>query len=140
MNLIKEEEGDLGHHTRYTSKRTVRWITDSYGYRKKESNRPRYEVVLIGQSETFGASLIQHEMLSEILEDQLIVEVYPFAPAGVNSFLKEKHSVLHPAEIVTVSGRERAIFELPPPKTPSVKTWGLYERIRNELRKMRENR
>ena len=58
-NLLKEEEGDLGHHTKYAFKRTVQWFTDSRGYRKKESGQLKYEVVIIGQSETFGASLTQ---------------------------------------------------------------------------------
>ena len=140
MNLIKEEEGDLGHHTKHTFKRSVQWITDSYGCRKKGSDRLGYEVVIIGQSETFGASLTQNEMLSEVLEDQLNVGVYPFAPAGVNSFLKERRFILHPPEIVIVSGVEKAILNLPPPRIPSVKKWAFYQDARNKVRRMRENR
>ena len=39
------------------SRKMVEWTTDSYGYRKKETNRLKYDVVIIGQSETFGAGL-----------------------------------------------------------------------------------
>lgn len=140
MNLIKEEEGDLGHHTKYAVKRTAQWITDSYGYRKKGSDRLTYEVVIIGQSETFGSGLTQKEILSEVLEDRLSLGVYPLAPAGVNSFLKERRFILHPPEIVIVSSMERGIFLLPPPKISSRKKWTPYETARNTIRKMRANR
>lgn len=140
MDLVKEEEGDLGHHTPYSSKRTVRWITDSYGYRKQESHRPEYDVVIIGQSETFGASLTQEEMLSEVLEKQLNRRVYPFAPAGVNTFLKEHRFRRNPPKIVIVSSMERAIFELPPLKGSSIKGARRYEEFRERLRRLREIR
>jgi hypothetical protein len=140
MNLIKEEEGDLGHHTKYAVKRKVLWITDSYGYRKKASGRLKYEVVIIGQSETFGSGLTQNETLSEVLENRLSLGVYPLAPAGVNTFLKEKRFILHPPEIVIVSSMERGIFLLPPPKSSSRKRWAPYENARNRMREMRANR
>jgi hypothetical protein len=138
--LNKVEEGDLGHHTKFTSKRRVEWITDSYGYRKKESDRLKYEVVIVGQSETFGASLTQKQMLSEVLEDQLSTGVYPFAPAGINTFLKERRFILHPPEIVILSSMERAVLELPPLKIPSAKKGTLFETDRNILAKIREYR
>jgi hypothetical protein len=139
MNLIKEEEGDLGHHTKYALRRTVQWITDSYGYRKEGSNRLKYEVVIIGQSETFGSGLTQKEMLSEVLEGRLRLGVYPFAPASVNAFLKEERFILHPPEIVILSSMERAISLLPPLKISSRKIWVPYETVRNTIRKMRNN-
>jgi len=138
--LIREEEGDIGHHTQYASKRAVEWITDSYGYRKKEPGRLQYEMVIIGQSETFGIGLTQKQMLSEILEDELHLGVYPFAPAGVNAFLKERRFILHPPEIVIVSSMERFIFELPPLKISSGRKGGLYERLRTKVKKMTEYR
>jgi alginate O-acetyltransferase complex protein AlgJ len=140
MNLTKEEEGDLGHHTRYSLRRTVQWITDSYGYRKQGSDRLKYEVVIVGQSETFGAALTQREMLSEVLEDQLNLAVYPFAPAGMDSFLKERRFLLHPPKIVIVSSMEWSIFYLPTPRIPSVKKGGLYETPRDIVRRMKQYR
>lgn len=140
MNLTKEEEGDLGYHTKYAIKRTVQWITDSYGYRKKGSDRLKYEVVIIGQSETFGSGLTQKEILSEVLEDKLNLGVYPFAPGGVNTFLKQERFILHPPEIVIVSSMEKATLLLPPPKFSSVKKWAPYETAGNIIRKMKEKR
>lgn len=140
MNLVKEEEGDLGHHTKYASKRTVQWITDSYGYRKEGPDRLKYGVVIIGQSETFGSGLTQKEMLSEVLEDRMNLSVYPLAPASVNAFLKERRFILQPPEMVIVSSMERAIPFLPPPKTSSRGKWAAYENARNKIRKMKENR
>lgn len=139
-NLLKEEEGDLGHHTKYAFKRTVQWFTDSRGYRKKESGQLKYEVVIIGQSETFGASLTQREMLSEMLEEQLHVGVYPFAPAGVSSFLKERRFILYPPRIVIVTSMERAIFLLPSAKIRSGRNWGFLASVKKRIEAMRENR
>ncbi len=138
-NLIKEEEGDLGHHTKYAVKRTVQWITDSHGYRKQESGRLKYEVVIIGQSETFGGSLTQREMLSEMLEEQLHVGVYPFAPAGVESFLKERRFILHPPRIVIVTSMERGIFLLPSAKIRPEKKRGFFTPVQERIEAMREN-
>ncbi len=140
MTLTKEEEGDLGHHTKYASKRAVQWITDSYGYRKKGSDRLKYEVVIVGQSETFGGGLTQKQMLSEVLEDQLGLGTYPFAPAGVNTFLKEQRFIVHPPEIVIVSSMERFIFELPPLRISSVRKLPLLATLRNRAEKIKEYR
>jgi lysophospholipase L1-like esterase len=112
--VIREEEGDLGHHSKYALRKMVEWTTDSCGYRKKETGRLKFDVVIIGQSETFGAGLTQKEMLSELLEERLNQEVYPFAPAGVNTFLKEKRFAIHPPKIVIVTSMTRGIFLLPP--------------------------
>lgn len=140
MNLVKEEKGDLGHHTKYASKRTVQWITDSYGYRKEGPDRSKYDVVIIGQSETFGSGLSQEEMLSEVLEDRLNLSVYPLAPASVNGFLKEGRFILHPPQIVIVSSMERAIPLLPSLKTSSKARWAQYENARKKVEEMKENR
>ena len=39
MRVSKEEEGDLAHHTKFAQKRRVDWVTDTHGYRHKESGR-----------------------------------------------------------------------------------------------------
>jgi hypothetical protein len=140
MNLTKEEDGDLGHHTKYAIKRTVQWITDSYGYRKKESDRLKYEVVIIGQSETFGSGLTQKQILSEVLEDKLNIGVYPFAPNSVNTFLKQERFILHPPDIVIVSSMEWATLYLVPLKSSSVKRWAPYETAGNIIQKVKEKR
>jgi alginate O-acetyltransferase complex protein AlgJ len=139
-NLIKEEEGDLGHHTKYAFRRTVQWVTDSHGYRKKESGRSTYEVVIIGQSETFGATLTQKEMLSEMLEDQLHVGVYPFAPAGVSSFLKERRFLLSPPKVVILTSMERGVFLLPAARIRSGRYRGFLASVEERIERMRESR
>jgi hypothetical protein len=128
MNLTREEEGDLGHHTKYSVKETIQRITDSYGYRKKRSDRLKYEGIIIGQCDIYGDGLTQKEMLSEVLEDKLRLGVYPFAPAGVNGFLKAEGFLFHPPEIVILSSVERAVFYLAPLKGPSAKN-GLRTRM-----------
>ena len=139
MTLVKEEEGDLGHHTKYSLRRTVKWITDSYGYRKKSSDRMKYEVVIIGQSETFGACLSQDELLSEVLQEQLNLGVYPFAPAGVNAFLRERRFNLRPPEIVIFSSMDkRGLFVAEPVKIESGRKWALYETVQNSFRRLKE--
>lgn len=139
QNLTREEEGDLGHHTKYRLKRMAQWITDSYGYRKKGSDRSGYyEVVIIGQSETFGAGLTQSEILSEILENELGLGVYPFAPAGINTFLKERRFIASPPKIVILSSVERAIPELPPLKLSGKKRWVWLEATRNKIEILKE--
>jgi hypothetical protein len=141
MTLVKEEEGDLGHHTKYSLRRTVEWITDSYGYRKKGSDRLKYEVVIIGQSETFGACLTQDDMLSEVLQKQLNLGVYPFAPAGVNAFLREKRFNLHPPKIVIFSCVDkRALFVAEPIKIQSRGKWVLYKTVQDSFRRLKEYR
>ena len=141
MTLVKEEEGDLGHHTKYSLRRTVKWITDSYGYRKKGSDRLEYEVVIIGQSETVGVCLSQDEMLSEVLQEQLNMGVYPFAPAGVNAFLRDKRFNLRPPKIVIFSCVDkRALFLAEPIKIRSRGKWVLYETFQNKFRGLKDHR
>ena len=138
--MVKEEEGDLGHHSRYALRKMVEWTTDSYGYRKKETNRLKYDVVIIGQSETFGAGLTEKEMLSEVLEDELHLGVYPFAPAGVNTFLKEKRFAADRPDIGIVTSMARGIFFLPPLKASLIRrnaSNGAGQRLIDALREKR---
>ena len=90
METTKIEEGDLAAHTRFAIKKKVRWMTDRYGYRKQDTDLQKHKMVIIGESNIAGSSLTQEEILSEVLEDQLKVSVYPYAPVGrINSFLKK---------------------------------------------------
>ncbi|MGB9628950.1 MAG: hypothetical protein ACPL6D_09830, partial [Thermodesulfobacteriota bacterium] len=76
INLTKVEEGDLTHHTKFSKKKKVKWITDRYGYRKINTNGP-FRIVIAGDSNIAGSGLSQEETLSEVLENQLKVKVYP---------------------------------------------------------------
>jgi hypothetical protein len=114
MEITKIEEGDLAAHTRFSIKKNVRWITDRYGYRKRNTDLEKHEIVIIGESNIAGISLTQEEILSEVLEDRLNVSVYPYAPVGgINSFLKDKRFIEHPPDIVIFARIERELLLLP---------------------------
>jgi hypothetical protein len=108
--------GDLIHRTPFAMERKVRWMTDRYGFRKKDSEGIKPRVVIIGDSNTAGQRLTQEEMLSEVLEDKLRIPVYPYAPVGFNTFLKDLRFIKDPPDRVIVSVIERDILNLPFPK------------------------
>lgn len=111
--IMKIEEGDLAPHTRFAVKKRVKWITDRYGYRRQNSDLEKYKVVIIGESNIAGSSLSQEEILSEVLENQLKVSVYPYAPvAGISSFLRDSRFIENPPSIVVFARIEREILEL----------------------------
>ena len=101
MEIAKIEEGNLAPHTRFAIKKKVRWMTDRYGYRKQNTDLQKHKIVIIGESNIAGSSLTQEEILSEVLEVQLKVSVYPYAPVGgINSFLRNKRFVENSPDIV----------------------------------------
>ncbi|MGO8989822.1 MAG: alginate O-acetyltransferase AlgX-related protein [bacterium] len=118
MDVTKLEiSGDLARHTSFAIPKRVKWITDRYGFRKKDAEGMRPQVVIIGDSNIAGVGLTQEQMLSEVLEEQLKVPVYPYAPAGsINSFLKDLRFQKDPPQVVIVSYIERDILNIPFPK------------------------
>lgn len=117
MDITKiETRGDLAPPSSHTIPRKVRWVTDRYGFRKKDAGEIKPQVVIVGDSNIAGGGLTQEEMLSEALEDQLKVPVYPYAPVGFNAFLKDLRFEKDPPRVVIVSVIERHIFDLPAPK------------------------
>jgi hypothetical protein len=120
MEMTKlETGGDLAHHTPFAIPKRVKWMTDRYGYRKKDLEGIKPQVVIIGDSNIAGHGLTQKEMLSEVLEDQLKVPVYPYAPVGsINTFLKDLRFKKDRPKIVIVSLIERDILNMPFPKLP----------------------
>lgn len=120
MKITKlETGGDLAHHTPFAIPKRVKWMTDRYGYRKKDSEGIRPRVVIIGDSNIAGQGLTQEEMLSEVLEAQLKVPVYPYAPVGsINTFLKDWRFKKDPPRVVIASFIERDILSMPFPKLP----------------------
>ncbi len=115
MEVVKIEEGDLAPHTRFAVKKKVKWITDRYGYRKRNSDLERYKVVIIGESNIAGSGLTQEEILSEVLENQLRSGVYPYAPvAGISSFLRDDRFIKNPPDILVYARIEREILGLSP--------------------------
>ena len=130
MEITKIEEGDLAHHTKFTYKRKVKWITDRYGYRKQNTNRVKNEVVVIGDSNIAGSGLTQEDILSEVLERKLKVGVYPISPGSLGTFLKERRFKKDPPDIVIISSVERFIFYLPPVKDTSA------SKLRSQIREI----
>src|SRR4030067_1834623 len=108
IEITKIEEGDLAPHTRFVIKKKVRWMTDRYGYRKRDTDLKKHKIVIIGESNIAGSSLTQEEILSEVLEGQLKVSVYPYAPVGgINSFLKDDRFIENSPDIVIFARIER---------------------------------
>ena len=118
MEVTKLEiSGDLARHTSFAIPKRVKWITDRYGFRKKDAEGMRPQVVIIGDSNIAGVGLTQEQMLSEVLEEQLKIPVYPYAPAGsINAFLKDLRFQKDPPQVVIVSYIERDILNIPFPK------------------------
>jgi hypothetical protein len=113
MEITKIEEGDLAAHTRFAIKKKVRWMTDRYGFRKQNTNLQKHQIVIIGESNIAGVLLTQEEILSEVLEDQLKVSVYPYAPVGgINSFLKDERFIENSPDIVIFARIERELMNL----------------------------
>ena len=140
MEITKlETGGDLAHHTPFAIPKRVKWMTDRYGYRKKDAERIKPQVVIIGDSNIAGLGLTQKEMLSEVLEDRLKVPVYPYAPVGsINTFLKDLRFKKDRPKIVIVSFIEKDILNMPFPKLPQ-KREGLlpFYEWRDELKQTR---
>ncbi len=113
MEIRKTEEGDLAPHTRFAVKKRVRWVTDRYGYRKQNTDLQKHKIIIIGESNIAGSSLTQEEILSEVLEGQLKVSVYPYAPVGsINLFLKDERFLENRPEIVIFARIERELLDL----------------------------
>jgi len=118
MEITKlETGGDLAHDTPFAIPKRVKWVTDRYGYRKKDAEGTKPQVVIIGDSNIAGIGLTQEEMLSEVLEDLLKVSVYAYAPVGsINTFLKDFRFKKDSPKVVIVSFIERDILNMPFPK------------------------
>jgi hypothetical protein len=135
QEMTKVEEGDLGHHFRSAAKGKVRWVTDRYGYRKKNTEVRKHQIVIVGESNIAGSSLTQEEILSEVLEKRLKVSVYPYAPVGgINSFLKDKRFIENSPDILIFARVERELLDLPILKEPKDRKWA--SKLR---RKMEQN-
>lgn len=108
MELTKVEEGDLAHHTKFSRKKIVTWVTDRYGYRKVKGEGP-WPIVIVGDSNIAGSGLTQDEILSEVLESQLKVKVYPLSPVGIGTFLRIRRFIERPPLLVILASTEREL-------------------------------
>ncbi len=112
-HLSKTELGDVAAWTKFSIPKEAEWFTDRYGYRKKEAGRDRHEIVIIGDSATAGSGLTQDKILSEVLEDELGVSVYPYASADINDFINEERFAENSPDIVIVESVEKLAPHLP---------------------------
>jgi len=136
MEIAKIEEGDLAPHTRFAIKKKVRWMTDRYGYRKQNTDLQKHKIVIIGESNIAGSSLTQEEILSEVLEDQLKVSVYPYAPVGgINSFLKDERFFENSPDIVIFARIERELLDLDSLKP--IRGKKLFPRLKRQIQENR---
>ena len=110
------------------------WEIDQYGYRKKNTDRSKHEIVIIGESNIAGSSLTQKDMLSELLEEKLNVSVYPLAPVTITAFFKEKRFINHPPDIAIFASIERLIPHIEMPKLPrKKKSNALVSKLENKI-------
>jgi alginate O-acetyltransferase complex protein AlgJ len=112
MRVLKEEEGDLTHHTRYALRRRVVWATDRQGYRHEDPGLLLHPILIVGESEVVGTGLTQEEILSAVLERRLGIGVYPLAPGSINSFLRQRRFAEHPPRVLILTRPERSITDL----------------------------
>ena len=129
-----EMGGDLTRQGPFATRREVTWMTDQYGYRKKNSGARHYKVVIVGDSNIVGTGLSQEETLSEVLETRLNSGVYPMAPVDINTFLKDRRFMKDPPEVVVVSTIERDICDLPYPKLRRER-WPTFSNWKDRLQK-----
>jgi alginate O-acetyltransferase complex protein AlgJ len=116
MHLSKIEQGDLAHHTPYTTFKDSQWWTDRYGYRKKDADTKRYDIVIIGDSNIAGSGLTQSDMLSELVGRQTGLSVYPLAPGGTRRFSNHPLFARQRPAIIVFASIERDIAGLRAPK------------------------
>lgn len=115
--LAKKELGDLSDLTKLPVPKEVEWFTDQYGYRKKNSDKEKFEIIVIGDSSTAGSSLTQSETFTEVLEANTGLGVYPYAPSDFNKFLEEERFKEIPPKVVIIETVEKtalSLSEIPP--------------------------
>lgn len=139
MELTKlETRGDLARHTPFANPKKVKWITDRYGFRKRDREGMKPAIVIVGDSNIAGQALSQEEMLSEVLEEKLKVPVYPYAPVGsINTFLKDLRFRKDPPQTVILSYIERDILHMPFPKPRRTERFPAFYEWRERVRQIR---
>lgn len=114
----KLEDGDLAYYTPCAIKKDVFWLTDRYGYRKRDTGIKQHPIVIVGDSNIAGSSLSQEELLSEVLEARLGVSVYPLAGERIRALFQHDFLRKNPPRIVILSIIERDIPNGMPPLKP----------------------
>lgn len=109
--IVMVEVGELGAHTEYAISKQVTFITDNYGYRFDAQQYPSetYSMVIVGDSMTAGSSLTQDDTLSSVLSERLNQIVYPFAPATIDTLLRDERFGSNLPQTVILQTVERGI-------------------------------
>lgn len=108
MHIDKISYGDTIREGNLAQTRREEWFTDRYGFRKKETDNQKWDVVIIGDSLAAGSSLTQEDTFSETLERKLGISVYPFAPSDINHYLADERFQKNPPKIVILESAEKA--------------------------------
>jgi alginate O-acetyltransferase complex protein AlgJ len=109
VHLEAEEHGAEGYRTSLGGSRFTVAETDRHGFRYSPSSFERFDVVIIGDSNTVGSYLDQSETLSRLLEECLGTGVYPFARAGIKEFYRSERFRKSPPKVVLLAPIERVI-------------------------------
>ncbi|MFW5856835.1 MAG: alginate O-acetyltransferase AlgX-related protein [Planctomycetota bacterium] len=143
LAIDRVETGDLASHTAAAVPKRVRWRTDRFGYRRENTAREDWDVVVIGDSFVAGTGLTQADMLTERLAARTGLAVYPLAhDRWPRHLLREARFRDHPPRIVVLAHCERTLGYLrapdPDPPEPEASapawTWPAATRI-NHMRK-----
>jgi alginate O-acetyltransferase complex protein AlgJ len=129
MHVRKTEQGDLGAYTPFAVFKDVEWYTDRYGCRKEDRKPGKFNIVIIGDSNTVGSGLTQQDMLSEMLEQRLKVAVYPMAAMGSQFDFLLGAIWDTPPDTIILASVERFIPELWEPKAWSFKPKGFFTKV-----------
>lgn len=112
MDISMEETGDLGVHTPYEVIKSVRWITNKYGYRTALDGDKNYDVVLIGDSLAVGSGLDQKETIAEVLSRSLGQDVYGMSGILSNEFIHTDYIDKHHPKVLVLIQMERDVDDV----------------------------
>jgi hypothetical protein len=109
--VVMDEDGDLAPHTELAVKKHVEFVTDRFGFRRRDSADDRWDAVLVGDSHTAGATLTQDDTLPEKVEKLAALKVYPLAPATMDFFLAYDRFRQNPPKTVVLELAESFIAD-----------------------------
>jgi len=109
-HLIKEETGELGHHTPYAeAPRRVECYIDAFGYRNKAVVLSP-EIVLFGDSYVTSPGLNQDHIITEEVSRRLNVPVYGMGPANINNCLDKLPKLQKPKLVIFLQAERNLAF------------------------------
>ncbi|MDB5813312.1 MAG: hypothetical protein JWN23_429 [Rhodocyclales bacterium] len=89
--------------------RPVEWFTDSYGYRNRPEieRRPKYDAVVLGDSNIVGSSLDQKDTLTEVMAARSNNTVYSYSIGHdhISLFFNDKRVLKKSPDLVVVESK-----------------------------------